>query len=358
MAVGRIIDPAHGEQILADGHADMITMTRALLADPELPQKARDGRVEDIRPCIGCNQGCVGMAHYGRPITCLVNPTAGNEERWGALTLRRAAPAKRVLVVGGGPAGLEAARVAALRGHRVALWEQAWALGGQVAIAARARNRVEMGKLIGWLETQVKKLGVEVRLGVEATVQRVLAAEPDAVVLATGSTPVLPEIPGLGALPLLDVTDALCNLAQVGKRVVVLDDDRHYKAAGIAECLADRGHEVVVVTRGGETGADVPTVSFVGLRCRLGEKRVRTLPFHDVARVEGRDVVVVDQFDGREEMLPAVDTLIFAGPNRAEVSLAQALEGRVSQVHLAGDCVAPRRALEAMREGHAAGRAV
>ncbi|MBI4506331.1 MAG: hypothetical protein HY691_12415, partial [Chloroflexi bacterium] len=106
------------------------------------------------------------------------------------------------------------------------------------------------------------------------------------------------------------------------------------------------------------TGADVPTVSFAGLRCRLGEKGVRTLPFHDVARVEGRDVVASDGFSGREEVLRAVDTLIFAGPNRAAVSLARALEGRVPEVHLAGDCVAPRRALEAMREGHAAGRAV
>ncbi|MBI4505260.1 MAG: FAD-dependent oxidoreductase [Chloroflexi bacterium] len=358
MAVGRIIDPAHGEQILADGHADMVTMTRALLADPELPKKAREGRVDDIRACIGCNQGCVGMAHLGRPITCLVNPTAGSEEHWGALTLRRVARPKRVLVVGGGPAGLEAARVAALRGHRVALWEQAWALGGPVAIATRARNRVEMGKLIGWLETQVRKLGVEVRLGVEATVESVVAYDADAVVLATGSEPMLPEVSGLGELPLLDVTDALCNLPQVGTRVVVLDDDRHYKAAGVAEHLADLGHEVVVVTRAGETGADVPTVSFAGLRCRLGEKRVRTLPFHDVARVEGRDVIAMDQFGGREETLRAIDTLIFAGPNRAAVSLARALESRVPEVHLAGDCVAPRRALEAMREGHAAGRAV
>jgi mycofactocin system FadH/OYE family oxidoreductase 2 len=358
MAVGRIIDPRHAEQILAEGHADMVTMTRALLADPELPRKAREGRVDDVRSCIGCNQGCVGMVHLGRPITCLVNPTAGREAEWGAATLRPVARPKRVVVVGGGPAGLEAARVAALRGHRVTLFEQGTELGGQIAVAVRARNRAEFGALIAWLERQVRALGVAVRLGVAATAASIMALAPDAVVLATGSLPALPEIPGRDELPLLDVTEALRDLRQVGRRVVVLDDDRHYKAAGIAEHLADLGHEVTIVTRGGETGADVPTVSFAGLRVRLGQKRVRTLPFHDVARVEGRTVIAVDGFSGHEEAIPAVDTLIFAGPNRAEAALARALEGQVPEIHLAGDCVAPRRALEAMREGHAAGRAV
>ncbi|MBI4507056.1 MAG: FAD-dependent oxidoreductase [Chloroflexi bacterium] len=358
MAAGRIVDPAQAEQVLAEGHADMVTMTRALIADPELPRKAREGRVEDIRACIGCNQGCVGMVHMRQPITCLVNPTAGVEQEWGLQTLQPAARRKRVLVVGGGPAGLEAARVATLRGHRVALWEQGWELGGQLAIAVRARNRVELGKLAGWLEWQVRQLGVEVRLGTEATVESVLVAEPDAVVLATGAVPLLPQIPGCDGLPLLDVTDALCNLRQVGRRVVVLDDDRHYKAAGIAEHLADLGHEVAIVTVRAETGADVPTVSFHGLRHRLGKKGVRTLSYHDVARVEGRAVVAVDDFSGRETVLPDVDTLIYAGLSRAADELARALRGRVAELHVAGDCAAPRRALEAMREGHAAGRAV
>ncbi len=357
MAVGRIIEPAQAETILAEGSADMVTMTRALLADPELPNKTREGRAEDIRQCIGCNQGCVGMGHTGRPITCLVNPAAGSEAEWGTGTLVPVKTPKRVLVVGGGPAGMEAARVAAARGHSVTLWERADTLGGQIAIAVRAKNRAEFGKLVAWLESQLSKLGVEVRFRMDATAERIRQARFDTVVVATGSVPVLPAIPGTGGLTPVDVTDALRGLETLGHRVVILDDDRHFKAAGIAEELADRGHDVTVVTRGGETGADVISVSFAGLRVRLGRKSVRTLPFHDVARLNGHDVVVCEEFSGREETLRNVDALVFAGQNQALDTLSRSLED-VPQVLAAGDCVAPRRALEAMREGHAAGRAV
>ena len=357
MAVGRIIRPAQAEGILAEGQADMVTMTRALLADPELPRKAREGRVDDIRECIGCNQGCVGMGHTGRPITCLVNPAAGREAEWGTRTLVPAAKTKRVLVVGGGPAGMEAARVAAASGHRVELWDRGDVLGGQIAVAVLARNRAEFGKLIEWLTTQLTKHAVRVALRTAATADRIRRENFDVVVLATGSAPVAPAIPGADRLRPIDVTDALRRLDEVGPRVVVLDDDRHFKAAGVAEELADRGHRVTVVTRGGETGAEVISVSFAGLRARLGAKQVRTLPFHDVARIAGRDVIARDEFSGREEALPDVDTLIFAGQNRALDELGRALANG-PRLLVAGDCVAPRRALEAMREGHAAGRAV
>jgi len=363
MAVGRIIDPLQAEHILADGSADMVTMMRALLADPELPRKAREGRVGDIRQCIACNQGCVGMGHTGRPITCLVNPTAGCEAQWGLLTVSRAPTLKRVLVVGGGAAGLEAARIAALRGHLVTLWERGNALGGQLTVAVLARGRAEFGKLIYWLEAQVAKLRVDIQLDIEATPERIRRGGFDAVVLATGSVPSMPAILGVDGLPLLDVTDALRHLDRIGRRVVILDDDRHFKAAGVAEELADRGHQVTVVTSGGETGGEVISVSFAGLRTRLAERGVRTFSYHDIARVEGRAVIIRDEFSRREDVLGDVDTLIFAGPNRALDDLARGLAALpdvtgVPQVLMAGDCVAPRRALEAMREGHAVGRAL
>jgi len=342
MAVGRIIEPAQAEAILAEGQADMVTMTRALLADPELPKKAREGRADEIRQCIGCNQGCVGMGHTGRPITCLVNPAAGSEIQWSAHAITRVPSPKRVLVVGGGPAGMEAARVAATRGHRVTLWERSNTLGGQVSVAVLARNRAEFGKLISWLEAQLSKLKVDIALETEATADRIRGELFDAVVLATGSVPVLPTIPGADALAPTDVTEALRRLGHIGPRVVILDDDRHFKAAGIAEELADRKCQVTVVTRGGETGADIISVSFAGLRDRLGRKSVRTLPFHDVARVDGHDVIVYDEFSGREECLHGIDSLVFAGQNRALDSLAKLLDE--PRVLLAGDCVAPRGA--------------
>jgi thioredoxin reductase len=371
MAVGRIMEPAQAETILAEGSADMVTMTRALLADPELPKKAREGRAHDIRQCIGCNQGCVGMGHTGRPITCLVNPSAGNEAQWGAHALAPVSSPKRVLVVGGGPAGMEAARVAAARGHRVELWERTNTLGGQIAVAVLARSRGEFGKLIMWLQDQLGKLRVDILLKTDATAERIRQGSFDAVVIATGSVPVLPTIPGANVLAPIDVTEALRGLDGIGPRVVILDDDRHFKAAGIAEELADRKCQVTIVTKGGETGADVISVSFAGLRVRLGQKSVRTLPFHDIARVEGRDVIVYDEFSGREEPLRNVDTLVFAGQNRALDSIAAVRSASsclrlqkagptttLPQVVLAGDCIAPRRALEAVREGHAAGWAI
>ncbi len=193
MVVGRINDARFAEDVLRNGEADMVVMGRALITDPELPNKAREGRFEDIAPCIGCGQGCIGRKPH-TPMTCLVNPAVGKEAE---MAIEAVAEPKRVMVVGGGPGGLEAARVAALRGHEVHLYEREPKVGGQFNLAAIAPRKHELGKLIHYLVVQVEKAGGVIHLNSEVTPELVAEVAPDVVILATGSEPVRPPIPGV-----------------------------------------------------------------------------------------------------------------------------------------------------------------
>jgi len=188
--VGAINSPELAERILAEGQADMVGMTRALITDPELPKKAREGRVDDIRGCIRCLQGCLLRAASSIPMGCVHNPAVGREKKLGIGTLKPAEKKKKVMVIGGGPAGLKAAEIAALRNHKVVLYEKEGYLGGQVKLASIAPLRQEFGEVVRYLEVQVKKLGVEVKLSQEADEETVRAEQPDAVVVATGCVPI------------------------------------------------------------------------------------------------------------------------------------------------------------------------
>ena len=192
------------EEVLAAGEADLVGMARAHIADPFLLAKARADQLDEVRPCIACNQGCIAMIELHQSVTCLMNPTAGREAEWGEGTLTRAPVPRRVLVIGGGPAGLEAARVAAMRGHVVTLWERAAEVGGQVNLAARIPTRGEFTYARTYFEERCRALGVALQCGIEASAERVVAFRPDAVVLATGSRPETRHHPR-GAPGLLDV---------------------------------------------------------------------------------------------------------------------------------------------------------
>src|SRR5438477_1360667 len=202
----RIVDPLHADRTVAAGQIDVVGMTRALIADPDLPRKARAGRLDDIRVCVGANEGCIDRIYQGKAVTCVQNPATGREAELG--DIRRAPTTRHVVVVGGGVAGLEAARVAALRGCRVVLMEKAGELGGQILLAARAPARAEYAGIVRFLASQVEKLGVDVRLGMEATPALVLGEHPDAVVVATGSHPHIPPAPGSDGTPVATDRDA------------------------------------------------------------------------------------------------------------------------------------------------------
>ena len=358
--VGRITDPYVAEEIVAQGRADMVCIARGHIADPEIGRKLMEDRPGDIRQCIGCNQGCAGRINAGLSVGCLVNPEAGRELELGSVG--QAPRSKSVVVVGGGPAGLEAARVAAMRGHSVVLHERQSHLGGQIATLVKAPHRQEFARVVEWLEGQLTQLGVEIRLGSEVSPEQLEGDGVEAVIITTGSVPSLPDIPGLGrdgGPPLASAGDALEERVS-GKRVVLLDGDGHHKALSTGEFLAEHGSEVHLVTRAPMIGVEITTVSQTPAVKRLVDNGVR---FHRscwIETAEDGNVVLRRTDTGEERVVEAVDLVVAAVPNRPSTDLYEAVAGRagIPEVVAVGDCVAPRRAMEAIREGHMAARGI
>lgn len=353
---GRIVDPAHAERVLADGVIDMVGMTRALIADPELPRKALEGRLDDVRLCVGANEGCIDRIYQGKPVTCVQNPGAGRE-----LELAEPGPTatpRRVVVVGAGPAGLEAARVAALRGHRVVLLEREAEMGGQVLIAARAPARAELGGIVRFLARQVDKLALDCRLRVEATEETVLAHSPEVVIIATGSAPYRPDLPGLDGKHVVTDRDVLLDRVEVGERVLVVDDVHTQQGLSTAERLLDRGRRVEVISRLFYAGQDVGITSIAPLYGRLFAKEVTLTPHTELVAVEGSAVVVANVYTRAERRIEGVDTVVLSMGSRSTDALYRALKGTVPALHAIGDCVAPRGIHQALLEGARVARAV
>jgi dimethylglycine catabolism A len=345
----RIVDPVHADQILADGSIDVVGMTRALIADPDMPRKAREGRLDEIRQCVGANEGCIDRIYQGKPVTCIQNPGAGREAELGELL--PAATRKRVVVVGGGVAGLETARVAALRGHRVVLLEKWRELGGQVLVAARTPARADYAGIVRFLVRQVERQGVECRLSVEADVDAVLAEAPDSVVVATGSHAYVPALPGLDGKHVVTDRDVLLGRVEVGDRVVIVDDVHTQQGLSTADYLLERGRRVEVVSRLFYAGQDVGITSIVPLYTRLFAKGVVFTPHTDLVAVEGSTVVVANVYTGEERRIEGVDTVVLSMGARSTDALYRALRGRVPALHAVGDCVAPRGVHHAILEG-------
>lgn len=344
IVAGKITDPAQAERILAEGAADMVGMTRAFIADPHFVQKALEGKADDIRRCVGANE-----CHFpGRQAVCMVNAAAGREEE---LDFAPASVPRRVLVIGGGPAGLEAARVAALRGHRVTLWERSDTLGGQLRVIARDPNRANLLDFLHWLERQDRGLGVEVRLQMEAAVDSVAAEGADVVLVATGSATYVPPVPVTG--PTTVVTDLAVLQGRVppGRRVLVVGGlEDHLAPPTVAELLAGQGKQVEVITELLTVGEGVEPATLYLLTKRLLEKGVVLTPLTALKAIEHGAVVVENTLTRRERRIPDVDAVVLACGRRANDALARALKGRLRELHLVGDCRAPRRIVHAVLE--------
>jgi 2,4-dienoyl-CoA reductase-like NADH-dependent reductase (Old Yellow Enzyme family)/thioredoxin reductase len=349
IAVGRINDPAVAERALAGGQADLCVMTRALIADPDLPAKALRGATDDIRPCFGYNEGCIDRIYTGRGVTCVQNALIGRENEWADPA--PGAEPKRVVLVGGGPAGLECARVARLRGHLVILFEKNAELGGQTLIARRGPSRAEFDGACRYAAHQCRKHGVDIRLGVEADAATVLGESPDVVVVATGARALRPDGPGLAELG-VSAWEVLLGRELPGRRVLVIDEEYGYQALSAAEALLDRGREVHLVTSEQTIGSFLGSTTGPPVFRRLFSKGVTLHCNLRVVGLESRHAIARNVWSEREESLGPYDEFVYAYGGESVCDLAAELEGQVGRLALIGDCFAPRTLQHAIYEGH------
>ncbi|MDX2160306.1 MAG: FAD-dependent oxidoreductase [bacterium] len=358
IAFGRIKHPHDAESMLAQRDADLIGMTRQLIADPEWANKARTGRTAEIRPCVACNQECVGRLVKNQPIGCVHNPAAGHEETLGIGTLSAAPATKRVLVIGGGVMGLKAAETAALRGHQVILIEQNEQLGGQVAIAARAPGHEEWGEIAAHLIAQIARLDVQVMTNTPATVDTVAAFTPDAVIVATGSRLAPLPFAQKGALTLLDEWQVMQGDDPWDERVLLLDLGVRFEGAALAETLVARRNQVTWIAPTPTVGFEIDPPTLIPLRRRLAAHGAALIPETTVIETDDDAVLTLNVFTGDVKPLAGFDSLVIAGNKLSNNGLIDALRPHVAAVYAGGDCVAPRHVAIAIREGDRLGRTV
>jgi len=349
---GRINQPQDAERIIAEGGADMCGMTRAMIADPLMPRKAREGRTEDIRACIACNQACIGHAQLGLSISCIQYPESGRELEYG--TRKSTAKPRKIIVVGGGPGGMKAAAVAAERGHDVTLFEQEKRLGGQANLAALLPHRAEFGGIVGNLAREVELAGVIVKLGTAVTPETIAAMRPDSVILATGSAPRLPPFERGEGVQVLTAEEILLGRARTGARVVIYDWLADWIGVGIAEKLAAEGAEVRLAVNGICAAASIQNYVRDAAIARLHQAGVRVLPFMRLYGAEQGTAFFLHTAAQEPVELEGVETLVVVGPNRPRDELAPALRALGIATTLIGDAMAPRTAEEAVFEGLAA----
>lgn len=350
IAVGRINTPELAEQILNAGKADLVSMGRALIADPELPNKAFLGRSQDIRPCIACLHCIDRLATEKLEVECAVNPTMGAEGKWNITPV---AEAKRVIVIGGGAAGMEAAKTVAIRGHRVTLFEKEEELGGQMLLARVPPHKQAIGDFIDFEQRELAAAGVVVKLGTEVNTTSILDLEPDAVILAVGSTPFIPNIPGVNLGNVCTARDILTGKRKTGDKIVIIGGGE--VGLETAEFLAEQGKQVTVVEMLERVGHNIGVHSRRVLLHRLRQMDI-ILATKTRALEITYDGVVVNS-NGHQHVIQADDVVLAAGvvPNRR---LAEELNDKVTVIHSVGDCHEGQRIIDAVKDGYRIGREI
>jgi mycofactocin system FadH/OYE family oxidoreductase 2 len=358
-ATGRINDPTLAERILANGQADMIGMVRAQICDPDIVRKTKEGRLEEIRYCIADNQNCYGRVGLNKPIGCVQNPAVGLEKEEGEAHLVPTKKKKRVMIVGGGPAGMWAAKIAAMRGHVVTLYEKEEVLGGQVFIAMKGAGREEFGVIIRNERNQLHKLNVPVFLNHEVDASFVLNEHPDAIIIATGSRPKACPVTGCTWPKVLNVWNVLKGEGDVGQKVILIDYDGHHQSTSCAEYLADAGKTVHMVTPSLFVGAELgPSQDLFLSRQRLLQKGVTFTADFAVMEIRGTEIHGFNVYSNEWGVFEGYDTIVVAMGNQAEDALYKSLKERVKELYRIGDCVAPRKVDMAIHEGYMAGKRV
>lgn len=343
ITVGRYTEPQYAELMIAEGRADLVAFGRQSIADPEMPNKVKEGRLDLMNPCIGCLQGCVPNMFKGEPITCLVNPLAGREADF-----KPAETKKTVMVIGGGPGGLYAAFTAAQRGHSVTLYEKGDILGGNMRLAAYPPGKGDITNMVRSYIAKCEEYGVKMILNTEVTPSLVAEEKPDAVIVATGSNPLVLPIPGINETGVIHAGDLLDGKAAVGKKVLVVGGGM--VGCEVADFLGELGHEVTVIELRDQLGPDV-----------IPEHRKFLMKDFDTYKVQGVTGAKVAQFftdgvsytlaDGTEGRLEGFDNVVLAMGYRNNDTISEEIKKIVAETYVIGDAVKARKALDATAEG-------
>ncbi len=346
---GRINQPQIAEEILAAGKADMCGMTRAMISDPQMPAKAKAGEMDRISACVACNQACIGHMLNGHPISCIQRPETGRELEFSPR--KRAHSPRQIMVVGGGPAGLKAAVVAAERGHQVKLYEATQTLGGQVNLAQLLPGRAEFGGITQNLTRDAMEAGVRIETGMKITLKTIEKAEPGAVVLATGALPYSPTIEGEEDAHVVSAWQVLKAEVNIGSRVAIADWRCDWIGLGLAEQLARDGCHVRLAVNGMTAGQTIPQYArdkWLGDLHRLG---VEIIPYARLFGVDEDCAYFQHTLSGEPLVIKDVDTIITSLGHQPVTTLADQLSDWNGEVHQIGDCLAARTVEEAVLEG-------
>ena len=354
---GRATSPEQAEQVLAAGHADLVGMVRATLADQNIVRKARGLDPEPIRPCIGLNECIHRKQVEGLTYACGVNPTWSREYELAGAPTTTSRP-RSILVVGGGPAGTELAALCAEQGHRVRLWDRNERLGGLLSVAALVRANTKYQRWIDWQIDRLDRLGVEVTLGRTATVDDVLAADADVVAIATGATPRLPAIPGIDQPHVFTAGAVIKGLATPGRRVVVIAEDDGPAPLSVSDHLAGLGHQVTLVFQTAGPAPLVGKYSIGSMLARLIDGGVELVPMARAVAIDGSIVHLASSYGTRLWTLDDVDSVVVVAGGIPADGLWRELKGRHPSVHLLGDAFAPRRVVFATRQAFALARSL
>lgn len=353
---GRINDPVLAENLIKEGYCDLVGMVRAGIADPEFANKAREGRLEEIRRCIACTR-CIDEASQSLYIPyspmCSINPIIGRELKWERQFARAPQP-KRVVVVGAGLAGCEAARMAAQRGHAVTVLEQGKRLGGQLLLAAKAPGRDSFEDQVYFEENEMRRLGIEVRLGTQADLASIKALKPDAVVVATGARPRVPhDVAGLDQPHVVQGWEVLQGKAATGDTVAVVSQEDYYETVCVADYLASKGKKVTIFHKNLHVGYEIARYSVGMAVARIEKVGVVTVPNVVLSKVDGKSLELTSSFGGATQRRDGFDSVVLVYGAVPEQGLYDELkaDGSIAQLYIAGSAWLPRRMAEATRHG-------
>jgi 2,4-dienoyl-CoA reductase-like NADH-dependent reductase (Old Yellow Enzyme family)/thioredoxin reductase len=346
--VGAIMTPDEAEHLISNGFADMVALGRALVADPDWPRKAREGRAEDIVPCIRCLQ-CYHISTNRRNVGCSVNPRYSNES-WIPRKLEKADIKKKIMVIGAGPAGLQAALTADRRGHEVVLFEKNSFLGGELHYVAMEHYKKDIKAFLDYLKAQIKKSNVEVHLETEVTPELVKKVMPDALIIAVGASPATPRIPGIEKRHVINFYHAIEHEDKIGQNVVIIGGGTIGAEIGLELSLLKRKN-VTIIELTGEIASQGNMLYRIALHQKIKQANTLNIMLKTACQEIREDGVVVKTSDGEEKFICA-DTVIIATGMKPNKSAAESFYGIVPETFMVGDCIKPRKIMEAVMEGY------